>query len=86
MRMGEAATTPGVARIALRVASVSGMSPARWATVKWAVALKRFFWISSRNPFIRAIVTTMAKTPRAMPPVAKRTITRTKAPLRWARR
>ena len=50
---------------------------------KWAVALKSVAWISSRKPFMTARVTTMAKTPRAVPPRAKRTMVRTKAPLRW---
>ena len=66
----------------LRAPSVSGRSPARWKTVKWAVALKRVAWISSRKPFMTARVTTMAKTPRAMPQRAKRTMTLTKAPFR----
>ena len=83
MRMGEAACTPGTARMILRVFAVSGISPARLNTVKWAVALNSVAWISSRKPFMTARVTTMAKTPRAVPPRAKRTMIRTKAPLRW---
>ncbi|OIQ64671.1 hypothetical protein GALL_537780 [mine drainage metagenome] len=82
-RMGEAAFTPGTARMVLRVPAVSGMSPVRWNTVKWAVALNSVASISSRKPVMTARVTTMAKTPRAVPPRAKRTMMWTKAPFRW---
>ena len=63
-----------------RAPAVSGISPARWNTVKWAVAENRLAWMSSRKPFMSARAITMANTPRAMPQRAKRTITRTKAP------
>jgi len=85
-RKGLAATTPGVARIRASVAAVSGISPSRWATVKGAVAVKRLRSISFWKPFPMAMPTTMAKTPRATPKRAKRTMMRTKAPFFRVRR